>query len=106
VQCNNSPSIRSIILCKVVERIDDKSDSLNAGQDTKTGAISMNENVTTRDGSSLARRLAAAPMPESDRRRALAALQLAEAMVDAGAWLVRKLGEVGDRLFLRPGVKH
>ena len=66
----------------------------------------MNENLRTKDGSSMYAHIQAAPMPESERHSALEALEMAEVLVDGMAWVGRKLSELVNYVFLKPGVKH
>lgn len=66
----------------------------------------MNENLTTNDGSCMYAHIEATTMAESERQSALEALELAEGIVDAFAWVARRLGELADRLSLRPRVKQ
>jgi hypothetical protein len=66
----------------------------------------MNENLRSRNGSNVYAQITAAKLSDSDRASALAALARAEMLVDAAAWLSRKLGQIGAHLFLKPGVKH
>jgi hypothetical protein len=45
-------------------------------------------------------------MPDFERQNALAALEMAEALVDGAAWLWKQAGDLFGYLFLKPGVKH
>jgi hypothetical protein len=66
----------------------------------------MNENLRTKVGSSMYAHIEAAPMGESERHSALEALEMAEFLVDAMMWAGKRLGELVNHLFLKPGVKH
>ncbi|MBI3919507.1 MAG: hypothetical protein HY322_21160 [Betaproteobacteria bacterium] len=66
----------------------------------------MNENLRANVGSSMYAHIEAAPMPESDRQSALEALEMAEMLVDGFAWVAKRLGELVNHVFLKPGVKH
>ena len=66
----------------------------------------MNQNLGSTNGSKIYAQIEAANLPESERESALNALAMAEAMVDAALWVMRKLAEVASHLVLKPGVKH
>lgn len=66
----------------------------------------MNTELDSKYGSSIAARLNAAHMSPADRVLAVSALQRAEMMVDAVSWLVAKIEQLRERLFLRSALKH
>jgi hypothetical protein len=66
----------------------------------------MNENLKIDDGSGVYAQIEATTMSEADRQHALEALELAETIVDAVAWVARRLGELAERLSLKPSAKH
>lgn len=51
-------------------------------------------------------RIKAARMTESERRIALNALRDADVIVDAMVWIIKKIERLGERLFLKPRLKH
>ncbi|MES2561314.1 MAG: hypothetical protein V4637_01160 [Pseudomonadota bacterium] len=66
----------------------------------------MNTELDSKYGSSIVARLNAARMSTADRAVAASALQRAEMMVDAVSWLVAKIEQLRERLFLRSALKH
>ena len=66
----------------------------------------MNTNTESKYGSSITARLNAARMSPADRAAAASALQRAEMMVDGFSWLVAKIEQLRERLFLRNALKH
>jgi hypothetical protein len=51
-------------------------------------------------------RIDASNLSESERRVAIGALRDAELLVDAFAWVAKKIEQFGARLFLKPSLKH
>ena len=45
-------------------------------------------------------------MSAAERERALNALYEAELLVDAFVWAAKKIEQLGERLFLKPALKH
>lgn len=66
----------------------------------------MNTDTQSKYGSSITTRVAAARMSPADRAAAVSALQTAEMMVDGASWLVTKVDQLRERLFLRSALKH
>ena len=106
VQCNNMAFVRSIIQAEVVEVTGVNRVRPDACEAQEKGVQTMNENLRANNGSSMYAHIEAAPMPESERNSALEALEMAEVLVDAVTWVAKKLGELVNFLFLKPGVKH
>lgn len=57
-------------------------------------------------GSTLYGRINAARLSESERQAALQALHDAELIIDAFTWVAKKIEQFGERLFLKPSLKH
>ena len=66
----------------------------------------MTKDIEIRIGSTIYRKISAARMSEAERREALHAMNNAELIVDAGAWVVKKIEQLGERWFLGPSLKH
>ena len=62
--------------------------------------------METKLGSTVVGRLNSVRMSELDRHAALNALHTAEVVVDAFVWVAKKIEQIGERLFLRPTLKH
>ena len=45
-------------------------------------------------------------MSESERRAAIEAMRDAEMIVDGITWIAKKIERLGERLFLKPSLKH
>lgn len=57
-------------------------------------------------GSTIYARILAVNMPEAERRRALVALHDAQLFVDTFTWVVKKIEQLSERLFLKPALKN
>jgi hypothetical protein len=57
-------------------------------------------------GSSVVGRINSARMSESERQVALHAMRDADLLVDAFVWIAKKIEQLGERLFLKPSLKH
>lgn len=57
-------------------------------------------------GSTIYARINAVRMSEVERRRALNALFGADLLVEAFVWAAKKIERLGERLFLKPALKH
>jgi hypothetical protein len=69
----------------------------------------MRDTMEMKFGSTLYEKIDASRMTESERREALIAMQNAEMIVDAVAWIAKKIEQAAaflSRLFLRPSPKH
>jgi len=66
----------------------------------------MNRDTERKIGSTIYERLNAIPMSPADRDAAIGAMQDAEAIVDAFAWLKTKLEHLAHSVFLKPSIKH
>ncbi|MGZ8228826.1 MAG: hypothetical protein ACXW2I_09490 [Burkholderiales bacterium] len=66
----------------------------------------MEKTVEVKTVSTIYQRLGDVRMTEADREMAISALSNAEVLVDAFAWLVKKIEHLSERLFLRPSLKH
>lgn len=45
-------------------------------------------------------------MTDADRLVALSAMRRAEMIVDGFVWVARKIEQIGERLFLKPQLRH
>jgi hypothetical protein len=66
----------------------------------------MNNELEVKLGSTILGRINAARMSQAERQVALDAMRGADALVDAFAWVAKKIEQMGQRLFLRPSLKH
>jgi len=66
----------------------------------------MKSNMNIKIDSTLERRVSAARLSPSEREVAMNALRTANLMVDAGAWFVKKIEQLGVGSFLKPSLKH
>lgn len=66
----------------------------------------MNSKVESKIGSTIYERIEAMNMTPAEREVAINAMHNAEMIVDATAWVMRKVEQLGALLFLRPSVKH
>ncbi len=66
----------------------------------------MSKDLELKIGSTIYGRIQSARMTERERRAAIDAMQTADALVDAILWIVKKIEHLGERLFLKPSLKH
>lgn len=66
----------------------------------------MNKDMVIKSGSTIVGRINSARMSDADRLVAISAMQNAEIMVDGFVWVAKKIEQLGERLFLRPQLKH
>lgn len=66
----------------------------------------MKDFLEIKIGSTIYDRISTLRMSESERQAAINAMENAEAIANAIVWIERKIGQLGARLFLRPGLKH
>jgi hypothetical protein len=65
------------------------------------------EKVTrVKNGSTIYERISEVQMCEYERQAAINALRDAELIVDGIAWIAKKIERLGERLFLKPSLKH
>ena len=57
-------------------------------------------------GSTVVGRINAIRMSEAERQVVLNAMRDADLLVDAFVWVAKKIEQIGERLFLRPALKH
>jgi hypothetical protein len=57
-------------------------------------------------GSTILARIDAVRMTEAERQVAIGAMRDADLLVDGFAWVAKKIEQIGERLFLRPALKH
>jgi hypothetical protein len=57
-------------------------------------------------GSTILARIDAVRMSEAERQVAIGAMRDADLLVDGFAWVAKKIEQIGERLFLRPALKH
>ena len=65
----------------------------------------MKRDMNIKIDATLERQISTARMSSSDREVAMSALRTASAMVDAAGWIVKKIEQFGERLFLKPSLK-
>jgi hypothetical protein len=66
----------------------------------------MSKELELKIGSTIYGKIQAARLSERERQVALQAMHNADVVVDAIVWLVKKIEHLGDRLFLKPALKH
>lgn len=66
----------------------------------------MSKELELKIGSTIYGKIQAARMSERERQLALHAMRNADITVDAIVWLVKKIEHLGERLFLKPSLKH
>jgi hypothetical protein len=66
----------------------------------------MRYDVENKLDSTIVARINAVRMTDMERQRALRALHDADLIVDAFLWVARKIERAGERLFLKPALKH
>jgi hypothetical protein len=57
-------------------------------------------------GSTILARIDAVRMSEAERQVAIGAMRDANLLVDGFVWVANKIEQIGERLFLRPSLKH
>jgi hypothetical protein len=57
-------------------------------------------------GSVVVGRIQSVRMSESERQVAINAMRDADLLVDAFVWVAKKIEQLGERLFLKPSLKH
>jgi hypothetical protein len=66
----------------------------------------MNKDLESKLGSTIVGRINAVQMSDSHRRATLEAMHNADALIEAFVWVVKKIEQMGERLFLKPSLKH
>jgi hypothetical protein len=66
----------------------------------------MSKELELKIGSTIYGKIQAARLSERERQVALQAMRNADVAVDAIVWFVKKIEHLGDRLFLKPALKH
>ena len=66
----------------------------------------MKHDMEIKLGSTIATRINTVRMSDAERQVALAAMQDADALVGGIAWLAKKIEQMGERLFLKPSLRH
>jgi hypothetical protein len=66
----------------------------------------MNHELEVKLGSTILARINAVRMSQAERQVALDAMRGADLLVDAFAWVAKKIEQLGQRLFLKPALKH
>ena len=66
----------------------------------------MDNDMEIKLGSTIIGRINSAHLSETERQTALNAMRDAELLVDAFVWVAKKIEQIGQRLFLKPALKH
>ena len=66
----------------------------------------MRNEIESKLGSTIVARINAVQMSDMERQRALHAMHDADLVVDAFMWVARLIEQAGERLFLKPALKH
>ena len=66
----------------------------------------MNKDIEVKLGSTIISRINSIRMSEAERQTVLNAMRDADLLVDALVWVVKKIERIGERLFLKPALKH
>ena len=80
--------------------------SLSANSDKCERGKTVRKDMEVKLGSTIIGRINAARMSEVERQTALNAMRDAEVLVDAFVWIAKKIERIGERLFLKPTLKH
>jgi hypothetical protein len=91
---------------EVIETYSKYVKSLSAGSDKWIGAINVNKDMEIKLGSTILARIDAVRMSEAERQVAIGAMRDANLLVDGFVWVANKIEQIGERLFLRPSLKH
>ena len=102
LQCNNTLFDGSILAPKLLRQMIYPRKRQGSA---KKGNV-MRKDIEIKLGSTIYGKIQAAHMSERERDVAVNALQNAELVVDGIAWITRKIGQLGERLFLKPSLKH
>ena len=66
----------------------------------------MSKGINIKLGSIVMSRVDSVRMSDSERQVALNAMRNADLLVDAFVWVAKKIEQLGERLFLKPALKH
>ncbi len=66
----------------------------------------MSKETEVKIGSTIYATIRTARLSEHERQLALHAMRDADLIVDAIMWVVKKIEHLGERLFLKPSLKH
>ena len=66
----------------------------------------MSKGINIKLGSIVMSRIDSVRMSDSERQVALNAMRNADLLVDAFVWVAKKIEQLGERLFLKPALKH
>jgi hypothetical protein len=80
--------------------------SLSAASDKHERNINVNKDMEIKLGSTILARIDAVRMSEAERQVAIGAMHDANLLVDGFVWIANKIEQIGERLFLRPSLKH
>jgi hypothetical protein len=79
---------------------------LSAASDKHERNINVNKDMEIKLGSTILARIDAVRMSEAERQVAIGAMHDANLLVDGFVWVANKIEQIGERLFLRPSLKH
>jgi hypothetical protein len=66
----------------------------------------MRKDMEIKLGSIIVGRIKSVRMSESERQVAINAMRDADLLVDAFVWVAKKIEQLGERLFLKPILRH
>ena len=66
----------------------------------------MSKEMEIKLGSIIVGRINSVRMSDSERQVAINAMRDADLLVDAFVWVAKKIEQLGERLFLKPALKH
>jgi hypothetical protein len=66
----------------------------------------VRKDIEIKLGSTTVARIKSVRMSESERQVAINAMRDADLLVDAFVWVAKKIEQLGERLFLKPILKH
>ena len=75
-------------------------------QRQKTKGLNVNKDMEIKLSSTIYSRINAMRLSESDRQTAINALRDADLLVDGFVWVAKKVEQIGERLFLKPLLRH
>ena len=80
--------------------------SVSANGDKTRKGENVRKDMEVKLGSTVVGRINSTRMSEVERQTAFNAMRDAEMLVDAFVWVAKKIEQIGQRLFLKPTLKH
>jgi hypothetical protein len=97
---------RSIIASEVIELNDTQTVAREGAPLPAQKELIVKRDLEVKIGSTIYSKIQTARMSERERQVALNAMRDADLVVNAIVWLVKKIEHLGERLFLKPSLRH